>query len=107
MRHPETESRTGSARPAPAQRKLVHGFKPGKAVAGLAVLTTALLYAGDASDAWQTPWFVALPVVFGGLFLAGTVSLAHYSVRRRRSAMRASTESTDAPPITSGSQAIR
>lgn len=89
------------------RRELRHGFGPGKLVAGLAVLAAALLYAGDAAGAWQTPWFVVFPVVFGGLFLAGAVTWIHYGIRRRRSARRASRENTAAPPSTSGSQAMR
>ncbi|WUM91898.1 hypothetical protein OG905_16525 [Streptomyces sp. NBC_00322] len=89
------------------RRELRHGFRPGKLVAGLAVLAAALLYAGDAAGSWQTPWFVVFPVVFGGLFLAGAVTWIHYGIRRRRSARRASSENTAAPASTSGSQAMR
>ncbi|MCX4818820.1 hypothetical protein OG883_02660 [Streptomyces sp. NBC_01142] len=76
-------------------------------MAALAVLTATLLYAGDAAGSWQTPWFVVFPVVFGGLFLAGAVTWAHYRLRRRRSARSASRENTEAPASSSGSQAIR
>jgi hypothetical protein len=89
------------------RRELRHEFRPGKLIAGLAVLAAALLYAGDAAGSWQTPWFVVFPVVFGGLFLAGAVTWAHYGIRRRRSARRASSERNEAPASTSGSQAIR
>jgi hypothetical protein len=89
------------------RRELRHEFRPGKLIAGLAVLAAALLYAGDAAGYWQTPWFVVFPVVFGGLFLAGTVTWAHYGIRRRRLARRASSERNEAPASTSGSQAIR
>ncbi|MFI1398887.1 hypothetical protein [Streptomyces sp. NPDC020681] len=89
------------------RREFRHGFRPGKLVAGMAVLAATLLYAGDAAGSWQTPWFVVFPVVFGGLFLAGAVSWTHYSVRRRRSARLASMENTAAPASTNGSQAIR
>ncbi|MDH2389493.1 hypothetical protein QCN29_11945 [Streptomyces sp. HNM0663] len=75
-------------------------------MAGFAALTAALLYAGDAADAWHTPWFAAFPVVFGGLFLAGATAWVHYRIRRR-SAQSASAENMDAPASTSGSQAIR
>ncbi|WTB19271.1 hypothetical protein OG293_13525 [Streptomyces sp. NBC_00829] len=76
-------------------------------MAGLAVLAAALLYAGDAAGSWRTPWFVVLPVVFGGLFLAGAVNLVYYGIRRRRAASIASRESTEAPASTNGSQAMR
>ncbi|MFI6289429.1 hypothetical protein ACIBCM_32575 [Streptomyces sp. NPDC051018] len=90
--------------PGPA---LVHGFRPGKVVAGAAALTAALLYAGDAADAWAIPWYVVFPVVFGGLFLAAVVGVADYGIRRRRSAIHASSENIGAPASTSGSQPIR
>jgi len=84
-----------------------HGFRPGKLIAGLAVLTAALLYAGDAAGSWQIPWFVVFPVVFGGLFLGGAVTLTYYRICRRRCASIASRENIEAPASTSGSQAIR
>lgn len=84
-----------------------HEFRPGRLIAGLSVLTAALLYGGDAAGAWHTPWFTAFPVVFGGLFLAGAVAALHYGVRRRRSRRSASRENTEAPASTSGSQAMR
>ncbi|MET9665385.1 hypothetical protein ABZY19_08430 [Streptomyces sp. NPDC006475] len=89
------------------RRDIRHAFRPGKVVAGLAVLAAALLYAGDAAGTWQIPWFVVFPVVFGGLFLSGAVGLVDYKVRRRREAIAASMDRTDAPASTSGSQAIR
>lgn len=89
------------------RRELRHDFRPGKLVAGLAVLAAALVHAGDADGWWQTPWFVVLVIVFAGLFLAGAVTWAHYRRRRRRSASIASSENTAAPASTSGSQAIR
>ncbi|MFF0446275.1 hypothetical protein ACFYT4_07640 [Streptomyces sp. NPDC004609] len=119
MRRPDPLTRTGGpagergaasrpgADPDDPRPGLVHGFRPGKVVAGAAVLTAALLYAGDAAGAWRIPWFVAFPVVFGGLFLAAVVSVADYGIRRRRSAIQASRESIGAPASTSGSQAIR
>lgn len=89
------------------RREFRHDFRPGRLVAGLSVLTAALLYGGDAAGAWHTPWFVAFPVVFGGLALAGTVAALHYMVRRRRARSTASRENTEAPASTSGSQAMR
>ncbi|MGW7362548.1 hypothetical protein ACWGI8_03780 [Streptomyces sp. NPDC054841] len=86
---------------------LLHEFRPGRLIAGAAALTTAAAYLGDAAGAWETEWFMAFPVVFGGLFLAGVVTFTHYRIRRRRSAMAASSENIDAPASTSGSQAIR
>lgn len=92
--------------PGPEPR-LRHRFLPGRLIAGLSALATAALYAGDAAGAWHTPWFTALPVVFGGLFAAGVVGSLHYGVRRRRARSSASSENTDAPASTSGSQAMR
>ncbi|GGZ19356.1 hypothetical protein GCM10010387_10120 [Streptomyces inusitatus] len=90
-----------------ARRRIVHGFLPGRLIAGVSALTAALLYAGDAGGAWHTPWFVAVPLVLTGMLLAGVAGFAHYARRRRRSAIRASTESAEAPASASGSQAIR
>lgn len=89
------------------RRELRHPFRPGRLVAGLCVLTAAVLYGGDAANAWHTPWFVVFPVVFGGLVLAGTVAALHYGVRRRRARSMASRENTGAPASTSGTQAMR
>ncbi len=100
-----SDFRTGHRHRHGHEPRFLHDFRPGKLISGLAVLTAALLYAGDAAGSWQTPWFVVFPVVFGGLFLSGAVSLAHYRMRRRRSATSASSEKYEAPPSTSGSQA--
>ncbi|MEU7579576.1 hypothetical protein AB0B50_18440 [Streptomyces sp. NPDC041068] len=54
-----------------------HEFHPGKLVAGLFLLTVAVVYAGDAGGAWEAPWFVALPLVMVGLFLAGVAATIH------------------------------
>ncbi|MEU1147189.1 hypothetical protein ACFYO9_04840 [Streptomyces sp. NPDC005863] len=56
---------------------LRHEFHPGKLVAGLVLLTVATVYAGDAGGAWDAPWFVALPLVMAGLFLAGVAAAIH------------------------------
>lgn len=60
-----------------------HDFSPGRLVAGLALLTTAVIYFGDAGGAWTTPWFVAIPVVCGGLGVAGAVGTVTRAVRRK------------------------
>ncbi|MBP2584194.1 MULTISPECIES: hypothetical protein [Streptomyces] len=85
---------------------LLHEFRPGRMIAGLTALALAGLYAGDATGAWTTPWYVVFPVLFGGLGTAGLVTWIVYRVRRR-SARSRSSDSTDAPASTSGSQAIR
>ncbi|WP_330306789.1 MULTISPECIES: hypothetical protein [unclassified Streptomyces] len=63
---------------------LRHEFQPGKLIAGFFLTLTGVIYAGDAGDAWDTPWFVVIPVVTGGLCLAGAVALVTHAFRRRR-----------------------
>lgn len=84
-----------------------HDIKPGRLVAGLTMLGTAVVYAGDGAGAWHTPWYLAFPLVFGGLFAASVVAWTHYRICRRRLTMTASSENTGAPASTSGSQAMR
>ncbi|MER7483076.1 hypothetical protein ABTX60_36475 [Streptomyces sp. NPDC126510] len=67
---------------------LRHELQPGKLVAGTVLVVAGVLYAGDAGGAWQTPWFVAIPLVAGGLCLAGAVALLTGLVRRHRRAGR-------------------
>lgn len=63
---------------------LRHEFQPGKLVAGFFVALAGVIYAGDAGGAWETPWFAVIPVVTGGLCLAGAVGLLTRGIRRRR-----------------------
>ncbi|MFJ8821769.1 hypothetical protein ACIREE_08285 [Streptomyces sp. NPDC102467] len=65
-----------------------HDFHPGRLIAGLALMIAAVIYFGDAGGAWDTPWFVVIPVVCGGLCLAAAVGTATRAIRlkRRRSA---------------------
>ncbi|MEU4352003.1 hypothetical protein [Streptomyces sp. NPDC023838] len=85
-----------------------HEFRPGRLIAGVVMLATAALFAGDAADAWQTPWYRAIPLVCGGLSLAGLANWIAYGVRkRRRDASQASADSSGVPASTSGSQAIK
>ncbi|WNM29717.1 hypothetical protein RKE30_04535 [Streptomyces sp. Li-HN-5-11] len=67
---------------------LRHEFQPGKLVAGAFLTAVGVVYAGDAGGAWQTPWFVAVPLVVGGLCLAGVVAVVDRAVRRRHRAER-------------------
>jgi hypothetical protein len=85
---------------------LVHEFRPGRLLVGLTALALAAVYAGDATGAWTTPWYLVIPVLCGGLGVAGLTSWVAYRIRRR-SARSRSSDSTDAPASTSGSQAIR
>ncbi|MEU8673879.1 hypothetical protein [Streptomyces sp. NPDC048560] len=86
---------------------LLHEFRPGRAVAGLAMLTLAAGYAADAAGGWDATWTFFLPVFLGGLWLAATITWVSYRVRRRRAARKASAENAAAPASTSGSQAMR
>ena len=68
---------------------LRHEFRPGKLVAGFFLTVAGITYAGDAGDAWDTPWFAVIPVVVGGLCLAGAVGLLTRAIRSRRDRRRA------------------
>ncbi|MEV2216262.1 hypothetical protein AB0H86_33400 [Streptomyces sp. NPDC050997] len=74
---------------------LRHEFQPGKLVAGFFIALAGLIYAGDAGGLWDTPWFAVIPLVVGGLFLAGAVGYLTRTIRRRRGAGR--TEPTRTP----------
>ncbi len=69
-----------------------HEPRPGKLVAGVVLVLTGVLYAGDAGGAWEIPWFVAIPLVTGGLCLAGAVAFLTGRLRRRRTAGRTATD---------------
>ncbi|WP_406342972.1 hypothetical protein [Streptomyces sp. NBC_00648] len=85
-----------------------HEFRPGRLIAGAVMVATAVLFAGDAADEWQTPWYAVIPLVCGGLGLAGLASWVAYGMRkRRRDASQASADSSGVPASTSGSQAIK
>ncbi|MFF3845161.1 hypothetical protein [Streptomyces sp. NPDC002328] len=63
---------------------LRHEFRPGRLVAGVVFTLAGVIYAGDAGGLWDTPWFVMIPVVVGGLSLAGATGMLTRSLRRRR-----------------------
>ncbi|MFF0589541.1 hypothetical protein ACFYWD_26635 [Streptomyces sp. NPDC003781] len=63
---------------------LRHRFQPGRLVAGLFLILAGVVYAGDAGGLWETPWFAVIPLVAGGLCLAGAVGVVAQAVRRRR-----------------------
>ncbi|WP_030233571.1 MULTISPECIES: hypothetical protein [unclassified Streptomyces] len=71
---------------------LRHEFQPGKLLGGAVLTLVGVLYAGDAGGAWETPWFVAIPLVAGGLCLAGAVAFVTGRVHRRREAGRTATD---------------
>lgn len=86
---------------------LRHEFQPGKLVAGVVLTAAGVVYAGDATGWWHVEWFVVIPLVCGGLFLAAVAAAVGYGIRRRRSRNSASAEKVGAPASTSGSQAIK
>jgi ABC-type uncharacterized transport system permease subunit len=61
-----------------------HEFQPGRLIAGLFLTLTAVVYAGDAGEAWDTPWFVVIPMVTAGLCLAAAAGALSHAIRRRR-----------------------
>ncbi|MGW3937871.1 hypothetical protein [Streptomyces phaeochromogenes] len=61
-----------------------HEFQPGRLIAGLFLTLTAVVYAGDAGDAWDTPWFVVIPLVTVGLCLAAAAGTLSHAIRRHR-----------------------
>lgn len=63
---------------------LRHEFQPGRLVAGLFLTATGAAFAGDAYGLWDTPWFVAVPLVMGGLCLAAGTGLLARRLRGRR-----------------------
>ncbi|WP_371527698.1 hypothetical protein OG302_17720 [Streptomyces sp. NBC_01283] len=78
---------------------LRHEFHPGKLVLGLFLLIAAIAYAGDAGGIWDTPWFVAFPLLLAGLLLGGAAAAVSHGIRGRpaaRAAGRSADDSTDA-----------
>ncbi|ANJ09080.1 hypothetical protein GCM10010220_37430 [Streptomyces parvulus] len=63
---------------------LRHRFQPGRLVAGVFLIVAGVVYAGDAGGLWETPWFVLIPLVVGGLCTAGAVGVAARAADRRR-----------------------
>jgi hypothetical protein len=62
---------------------LRHEFQPGRLVTGLFLTATAVAYAGDAGGLWDTPWFLVVPLVVGGLCLAGATAVLARAIRGR------------------------
>lgn len=75
-----------------------HEFQPGKLVAGFFLTTAGVVYAVDAGGWWDAPWFAMIPVVAGGLCLAGVVALLTHGLRRRRSPARRAARGVNAGP---------
>lgn len=74
---------------------LRHEFQPGRLVAGAFLTLAGIIYAGDAGGAWETPWFVVIPLVVGGLCLAGAAAVLTGAIRRHRGSPR---ETNPTPP---------
>ncbi|MFE6162778.1 hypothetical protein ACFQ7F_28115 [Streptomyces sp. NPDC056486] len=68
---------------------LRHEFHPGKLVLGLFLLIAAIAYAGDAGGIWDTPWFMAFPLLLAGLLLGGAAAAVSYGIRGRSTARTA------------------
>ncbi|MFD7134977.1 hypothetical protein [Streptomyces sp. NPDC059894] len=67
---------------------LRHEFRPGRLVAGAAFTLVGVTYVGDAGGLWETPWFAVIPMVVGGLCLAGATGVLAQAIRRRRGPRR-------------------
>ncbi|RKT06418.1 hypothetical protein BX286_4460 [Streptomyces sp. 3211.6] len=61
-----------------------HEFQPGRLLAGLVLTSAGVLYLLDAAGETDLPWFLVVPMAFGGLSLAALVGLVTYAVRRDR-----------------------
>ncbi|MBQ1090167.1 hypothetical protein [Streptomyces sp. B93] len=77
---------------------LRHEFQPGRLVAGFFLIAAGVVYAGDAGGAWEAPWFVAVPLVMGGLCLAGAVGGLARGIRRNRRSGRTDTPGSGPTP---------
>ncbi|MDQ1026720.1 hypothetical protein QF035_004302 [Streptomyces umbrinus] len=78
-----------------------HEFQPGRLIAGFFLTLTGVVYAGDAGEAWDTPWFVVIPLVTAGLCLAAAAGTLAHGIRRRRARLtrepKESKEATHTP----------
>ncbi|MFF9361731.1 hypothetical protein [Streptomyces griseoluteus] len=62
---------------------LRHEFQPGRLVGGICLTVAGALYLGDVRGLWDIPWFTAIPLAVGGLFLAGVTTALTRALRRR------------------------
>ncbi|MEU7422613.1 hypothetical protein [Streptomyces sp. NPDC040750] len=62
---------------------LRHEFQPGRLIAGLFLTAAGVVCAGDAGGLWETPWFAIVPLVVGGLCLAGVTAALTRGIRGR------------------------
>ena len=63
---------------------LRHEFQPGKLVAGVSLTGAAVFFGGDAIGLWSAPWYAMMPIVLGGLCLAGATGMVSHALRYRR-----------------------
>nr|WP_203614928.1 hypothetical protein [Streptomyces sp. SID13726] len=75
-----------------------HEFQPGRLIAGVFLTLAGITYAGDAGGAWETPWFAVIPMVVGGLCLAGAAGVLTRTIRNRRAPSRKQPEPDQQPP---------
>ncbi|URM89978.1 hypothetical protein LUW75_08270 [Streptomyces sp. MRC013] len=80
---------------------LRHEFHPGRLVAGVTGLGVAVVYEGDATGAWDAPWYAGLLLLCCGLVLAAVASRVGHRARRR-AARAAGTGGAGPPTGTSG-----
>ncbi|MGA4840110.1 hypothetical protein [Streptomyces sp. G45] len=81
---------------------LRHDFQPGRLVAGFFLTVAGLVYAGDAGGLWETPWFAVIPIVTGGLCLAGAAATVAHGIRKQRAGRRKAAAADGAPGAGSG-----
>ncbi|MEW2315094.1 hypothetical protein [Streptomyces bauhiniae] len=79
---------------------LRHEFQPGRLVGGVCLTVAGALYLGDVRGLWDIPWFTAIPLAVGGLFLAGATTALTRALRRRNGAEDEKAEPTarSSPP---------
>ena len=67
---------------------LRHEFRPGRLTAGIFLTSAGVVYLGDASGAWEAPWFAIVPMVVGGLCLAAVTGMVTSAIHRGIAARR-------------------
>ncbi|MEI5102107.1 hypothetical protein RB200_30850 [Streptomyces sp. PmtG] len=78
---------------------LRHEFQPGRLVAGFFVALAGLVFAGDAGGLWDTPWFAVIPMIVGGLCLAGATATVAHGIRKARANRAEDAAVTDAGEV--------
>ncbi|MGW3495154.1 hypothetical protein [Streptomyces sp. NPDC001020] len=78
---------------------LRHEFRPGRLTAGVFLTAAGVAYLGDASGAWETPWFAIIPMVMGGLCLAAVTGMVTGAIRRGLTARREARGAREGTPM--------